>query len=529
MTTSSKPRVSVTPGDWDAIGNALGADFKRKRNKLIAVISKITEDQQKVLGKFVVADGQAYMLDGVDRQPYRIDARDARFCAFLAYRYGLERSEPVTKSLVNMLEAMARARGERVAVHRFAWYNREAGELYLSRYDGTAWRLDGRRFDIVANGDGVLFLDDDDAESAGDFDPTPTVQGTIPDGGLFRLLVDDLSWRSPEDGGASPHLTPSTQSALLKTWIHCVAFTSVMATRPILLLEGVKGSGKTAAIQRIQLALTGKSYPMIIGESAEDFGVQLLRSPVVCLDNVDSNKPWLRDAMCTYTSSGGDRKRKRYSDTDYVNVRPEGLIAVTSRNPTTFRRDDLADRCLVLRLDRRVGDFAGSEIFDDVRAARPKMFAEYLCRLNMVVARLRDMERRRHAHRLADFAQLAHAVGEGSLGASPDDVAAWLRAAEAEREALTLESDPLIIALDRWMPEGIGHSVTAAELYAALARRAGDAGVKWYDNARALASRISNIGPAIENRYNVVIHRSPSHAGVFRYTFAPRASERAVD
>lgn len=516
--TVSKPRISTTSDGWEHTERILGADFKRRRGKLIQLLSKIMDDQAASDGKWILADDQPYLLDGVDRKPYRIDARDTRFKTLMAYRYGIEPGEPTMRALTSLMEASTRVRGQDVEVHRFSWFDRERYVLYLSRYDGTAWKLDGERCTIVQNGAEVLFLDDDDAEPVrGDVDPTPTIQGTPPDGNLFKLLVEDLSWRDDVGSG----LTPDVQRALLSVWIHAVAFQSMLATRPILLLEGSKGSGKTVAVQRIQLALTGQTFPLIIGENEEDFGVQLLRSPIACLDNVDSNKPWLRDAMCTFTSSGGTKRRKRYSDTDQVRVKPETLIAVTSRNPTTFRRDDVADRCLVLRLERRSA-FSGSWIFDNVRAARPKMYAEWLWRLNATLRALREMDTTSYANnRLADYAHLTHAVGQGSLGASAEEVGKWLAAAEAEREMLTLETDPLIVALDAWLPSNYDVSFTAIELHQALSKAFSSKGTgqSFYQNPRALASRIANVTPALEHRYGCSVQRSPAHSGVFRYTF----------
>ena len=137
-------------------------------------------------------------------------------------------------------------------------------------------------------------------------------------------------------------------------WIFALALPDMMPTKPILLLEGAMGSGKTAAVQLLQYALMGESRPMILQRNKEDdFGVLLLRSPIALFDNTDSYIDWVPDAICAYTTAGVWNKRRLYTDDESMVIKPHAFIAIASKNPASFRREDVADSCVILRLVRR--------------------------------------------------------------------------------------------------------------------------------------------------------------------------------
>lgn len=506
--------VGLAASGWEVAASVLGADFRRAREQIIKLTSHFVEDQEKNDGLFIMADDTPYVLDAHLRQPIKIDSRDGRWVHLLTTRYGLEQNTPAFKSVTAFLAARAKELGQPTETHRFVWYKPDEKVLYVSQYNGSMWRLDGENITTVPNGKGVLFLDDDQGEEC------PTVQIGNHGGILRKSLVDDLRFRQ----GCS---SIDQQRILLMTWLLAIPFGSIHATKPLLLLEGEKGSGKSVAIQRIQLALTGRTFATTLSKDEESLAVQLMYQPISLLDNMDSNQAWVRDTLCTFLSGGGWARRKRYSDQDMVMTRPEAWITVTSRHPATFRRDDIADRTLILRMERRADDFSGSWIFDRVRELRGLLIGEWLWLLNGIVAALRAQPQVANKHRLADFAHVALAASR-VMGLSEDEVSAALVAAEGEREALMLDDDPLVGPLASWLevPGNRGRALSTVELWrelAAIATQQG--GTNFYQNARSLAQRMKHVIPAVETRFGVDVVRGLSQMKTAIFTFVSRSSE----
>src|SRR5690606_19245477 len=142
-------------------------------------------------------------------------------------------------------------------------------------------RLTGGEVEIVSAGeDGIFFADDDGG--------VPCEPDIAPHG----VLLDKLTNLHFAESGLSG-ITPDQQRKALIIWMFALAFPDLMPTKPLLLLEGTQGSGKSATCQLIQLALMGASSPMILSKNKEDdFGVLLLRSPIAVFDNTDSYIDW---------------------------------------------------------------------------------------------------------------------------------------------------------------------------------------------------------------------------------------------
>lgn len=497
----------------------------------------VTHEKRKgTANPFVVANGKAYLLDQHKCRLYRIELKDDEFLGYLYSRYGFNGQETTTKHLVSSLRAHTFANGARRDVHRFVHYDRVAQVLYVSRYDGTCYRLDGSgEFKRVANGDGVLFLDDDRGVTCNE-----PVIGNHHE--LFKQLIDDLNYVPTTAGATAGSMSPEIQKTCLGVWMFAIAFPDLMPTKPLLLVEGLAGSGKTTALQRIAHTLHGRDKPLTVTKKEDpDFGVKILRSPIAILDDVNTHIEWLQDTLCTYATGGTWITRKKYKDDEEHEIKPESFLSITTNNPTTFRQGQLADRCLVLRLHRRVGDFTSAEqLLAQVDDWRPELQGEWLYWLNEIVRELRKPQRLMTSpYRMADFARLAHLIGRvlnqpaGPPGNwSPEAVDEMLGAMQAERDALVLEGDTLPALLDKWLDgthEGQpneGREVSARDLHAELALIATTANVEFtarYKNALALSARLRSASAALSRRFEVA--KAKGNGNLAEYSFQRRRGE----
>jgi len=536
------------------------------------VYNRVFDLESRIGSTFIYANGKPYFLDGMSRRLFEIDPKNADFTGLLGSRYTLFSSDKLTHEVISRLDAFTREQGIRREIRRFAYYDTRKQVLYLSRYDGTCYRLDGtyghggggHGFPIVNNGDGVLFYDDDRGVPC---NPIISAHGK-----LLPTLIDDLQYAETTGGG----LTPKSQRCLLAIWTFALAFPDLLPAKPLLLIEGQKGSGKTAAIQRIQLAIHGRAFPRSIGKHDEEgFGVTLLRSgPVTLIDNVDTYLEWFQDALCAYATGGGWKRRKKYSDSDEIEIHPQSFIALATRNPSTFQRDDVADRCLIIRLERRQ-DRANylplSMLMDQIHQHRAVLYGEWLYYLNEIVARLRARTVDAPvAHRLADFAHLAHVVAavlndetraytpalrnfasdyatlQEQFDAAPDDytrhavrlvmvqreiehraaedtllfnVEEMLHAAQEERDVLASENEPLIDVLFKWMDntQNHGRAVRAVDLFRELAEIAQKEQWRFCKSVKALASKLRTTEGALARHFKVT--RRDVHGGNTVYEF----------
>lgn len=437
-----------------------------------------------------VPGGQLYMILGLDNQVLSLPTHGGdEFFAYLHEWYGLARSESYAKLLYETLRAYVGRHGSKTELRRFAVFKTATQTTYISAYNGRMYKIDGSTItDEPMGEDGVFFANDDNG-----FHCSPDVQNH----GILIPRVTDINFAPSGLSGISPE----QQKRALVIWMFALAFPDLMPTKPVLLVEGVKGSGKTSCAAQLQLILFGHDRRLITRKSKEDdFGVTLLRSPIALLDNLDTYIDWIPDAVAAYTTGGEWSSRKLYTDDEHLIIKPHAFLAVTTRNPASFRRDDVADRCLILRLERRKSFTPEArrkrEILDD----RPRLLGEYLWYVGQIIEELRrdndlDMS---ESERMADFAALGRVVGR-VLGWESNSIDELMQALQGERDAFINEDDPLIELVNRWLvykpqgrPGNIGRLISVTQMHAELETLAQAAQIEWRDSSRTLASKIKS-------------------------------------
>lgn len=461
-----------------------------KRNVVESAAGAVMKHLRETSGVLLSTAGEAFLFDAVDRRVYRVSTRDRGFLAWLWVRFGLP-ADTTARLVAQAVDANSMAIGDDVPTARFVYWDAERQTLFVSRYDGTMYKLTGdETIAVVPNGDGVIFLDDDGGTAC---------EAIVARHELYAgSLINDLQYATKTAGG----LTAIEQQCLFAIWTVALAFPQFLPTKPLLLIDGQAGSGKTSSLQRIQAALHGKVFAHSIGQASgakDDFGVMLLRSPIALIDNTDTLVEWLRDELCAYTTGGGWIRRKKFSDIDEIEIRPQAFVALATKNPQTFRRDDIADRTILIRLERREGRGGYSpmdELLGAVKKLRPKLFGEWLWICNQVVGKIRaGLPKLSSPHRMADFARLALTIGP-VLGYSSDMVESALLGSQRERQAFLQENDTLPDLLDRWASYGedgvpnLTRTVKLLDLYRELATIAKTFSISFFKSPATLGARL---------------------------------------
>ncbi len=474
------------------------------RGRLISGWNYILEREISSGTQFLIANpgGGLYAVLGENNEVIQLPRAGRggdRWHSYFHSIYGFGEREEFARFVYDSLRSYAIEHGTKVELRRFSAFDSVSKTIYLSSYDGRQWRIDGTNVERVPVGeDGVFFADDDGGV---------TVEPEIGDHGMLIPRLTNLNFAERGLSG----ITAEQQRKAFTVWIFALALPDLMPTKPILLLEGAQGAGKSATVQLLQYALMGDARPMILQRNKEDdFGVQLLRSPIAIFDNTDSYIEWVPDAICAYTTAGLWTKRKLYTDDESMTIRPHAFIAIASKNPASFRREDVADRCVIMRLERRSEFTSFKQLKDSILADRPRLFGEYLWLLNRIVAELRAIDGdivQAETHRMADFAALARVVGR-VLGWPDQEVDDLMYALQGERDAFINEEDPLVDVLHKWIayrprnaPGNIGREVTATQLCTELDTIAQGNQIPWKHTPRTIAQKIRS--PHVEREFHV--------------------------
>lgn len=472
---------------------------------------------------------KCYLFEGRSCRLYNID--DQAFPNYLYNTYGLNPIDRETKQLVAALKAFASAKGLIRDMRRFSYWDKNAQALYISGYDQSCYRIIGHEdvfigVTFIPNGHGpVIFIDDDGGKPLQD----PQLGNHRR---LFRELIDDLQYAPTTAGGMSPE----QQKMCLTVWIFMLAFAGYMETKPLLLVEGAKGSGKSLCLQRIAAAIHGKAEAQPVAKKEDhDFPVKILRSPIMILDDVNEAVDWIRDMLCTYVTGGVFVRRQLYTnDSQYV-IKPMSFLSITTNNPVTFRQDQLADRCLIIRLESRKendGNLGTNVLLDRIESFRDEIFGEWLTWLNEIVIELhKRIPAPKTRTRLAEFANLAHVIGRVFMRHDPADgpggdwsveaVNLMLEALEEERSALIMDAnDPLIDAIGRWLDISVNQRriIRLVDLHSELAMSAATANRQFpWRTPNGLHRRLREAQAALAHHFVVTCENNENNVTLYSF------------
>ena len=413
--------------------------------------------------------------------------------AWLADCLAVNRSERVFQFVASAVETEGLSERS-TAIHPAAFFAARPGACYISNGPGRMARLSAGRVELVDNGtDGILFPVDACLEPWALVEPRDPFESCA----LFRDMA-----------AAAPH-----GPMLFRLW--ATALPADGKTKPPLCVTAPVGAGKTALVRGL-FALLGlpETVNAVTKTGEGDFWTAVDAGGLVCFDNCDTRVDWLADALAAAATAGTFTKRRLYTDRDRVTLRARAAIALTSANPTFAADAGLADRLLVVRLNRRTGETAESALFDEVRAARDAGLSWIAHTLAGALADVAPVPSGLNA-RHPDFAALAVRIGR-AMGREAEAVNA-MRAAEADKHLFNLENDAVGAALLELVSAGPFEG-TAGALLEAL--KVIDPAFEGRLSDKRLGKRLSKLWPHLENTLGARKERD-SDTKNWRYSFRP--------
>ncbi len=327
--------------------------------------------------------------------------------------------------------------GKVIDVVRVAHWDEQSQMLRVSRFDGTVYRLDGCTIEEESNGDGpVLF---DDAFYWQSYTPDYSANGAVLDWSLRSVPCWD---------GSTDELT-----LLYKCWWLATFFTELCPTRPVLIMKGEKGSGKTMALRIILRMVLGPAVDVSgVPDRADAFTALTSNSHIVVLDNMDELVKEIRDKIASLSTGKVDELRRLYTTNETQRIPYRCWLAVTSRTPDTLQRDDLVDRLLILPL-RRIQDAnrtREAHFLQEVIANRDRWWGDCLSTLNKVIAEIRrNGIPERGGHRMEDWAALSTVIARAE--GQQDAWESGLKDSKNRQADFLLEDDVLVQGIESWL------------------------------------------------------------------------------
>jgi hypothetical protein len=194
-------------------------------------------------------------------------------------------------------------------------------------------------------------------------------------------------------------------------------------------------------------------------------------------------------------------------------LRPRAWVIVTTANPTFANDSGLADRLLVVRMERRDEDESRDEkISDEIRAARDAGLSHIAHTLCLALADTVPVESGINP-RHPDFGEFAIRIGR-ALGKEAEAIVA-LQAAEADKASFCLENDSIASALISYLGQQGQFSGVAADLVPHLVSI--DPELDGKLSAKRLGKRLSTLWPHLEKL--VKAQKETNRIGVTVFTF----------
>ncbi|MFI5342515.1 MAG: DUF3854 domain-containing protein, partial [Candidatus Methylomirabilales bacterium] len=406
------------------------AAFEKRR----AIADLITKDLRERGRLLWTPDGPLFFMTKTRTVSHLVEP-PIDLAALLA-RYGLNPSESEYTYVTHHLRVEAHTRGTRCEAHRLAYYDTRAGVLYVSCFDGSVYRLDGAALVCGDNGENGVYFRDDPG-----WTPWEPDLGSSHD--VWRpLLVDPVNF-------ARGYVAIEDLRRIWALWTYAPFFGTHIPTRPLNVLVGPKGGGKSFAFKKLLVALFGPAADVLALERDREDGfiAAVTASPIAVFDNADAKVPWLEDHLARVVTGADISRRELYTTNTLARFHHRCFVGLTARTPQ-FRREDVAERALIFpvaELQRKLPERA---IIQEVMDQRGRLWGELLQDLNAIVAILKQRQRPQPTtFRLADFAdfclQIAASEPEGAR-----HVARALAHMQVQQADFALADDPLLPALE---------------------------------------------------------------------------------
>lgn len=360
--------------------------MQKTRNRLNEILALINIDRDLI---YCEKKSEAYLIN---KKVNKFDQACMKIGGGLCDHYLIALSQDNNLGLITETElkhvnsnlyGLAKYKGKKQTVHTRVAYSAKKEVIYIFDGKNNVYRIDGGNIDI--NSDKKIrfnMLENFDVKLV----PKPDVENCN-----INLLQSYIN-------------TSEDDYKLIVTFILNCFFTN--SHYPLLLLNGVAGSGKSIITQMIK-TLVDPSPVMLRNqfESKEDLVIAVQHCHLVDLNNCKPMKK-LEDTLCTILSGGVLTKRKKFTDSKQTVLYTHNPVVVNGIGET-ISQDDLLDRTIKVRTRQFDGDGVDlkpeTQLLAEFKQDLPYILGGILVCLQKVLSRKNAIEQPKSLPRMADF------------------------------------------------------------------------------------------------------------------------------
>lgn len=445
-----------------------------------------------------------YYFDKNRKLTYQIYRKDPDYSIFL-HCIGLAENEMIARIITKRLQKHCLLTGREVDIKKFCYFDRKNFTIYLDlrNKQNQILKITTSNMDIVDNGtDGIMFQRCQGSP----------IQVKVPlsenSGKFEEMILDRINFDTEETG-----LTVEEQQVLFELFFMALFFESIFPTKPLLLMYGVKGSGKSFSLRIMGKLLFGDEWNLssVTSDNERDIKVASLHKSFLAIDNADSRIKWMNDFLAKMATGEQFEERQMRENFVYLSMKPSCFIGLTARTPK-FRRDDIADRLLILSVKPLEDNFIPeNDLLDELEEHRGKLWTEIIYKLQIILRQLQQGQKKtfKTKFRMADFYSFAcKIVGE-------EKVKDIFRKLQQEQYDFSLDEDPLYELLQIYIEDEEtieGEFLSGKDLFFKLSSLAERHRIKFhYNNVLSLTVKLRHLWKGIQTKFDCEIKKDRNY------------------
>ncbi len=384
---------------------------------------------------------EGYWFDVQSKQLMPLDSE--KFRSFLFVRLEVNQMDTPFDWILSELKDRVAEQAPKVEPHAYSYFDEKKSVLYVNNKPGRVIRITPDNVEEIDNGEGCLFLWDEDWE---EFEIVKS------DGihTIEKLLYSEYSLDASKEALGLEELT-----VLLDCYVQSVFFRSIVLHRPLLAHIGPFACGKTTMLVLIGIVLFGKNFEVLgLEEQKQDAAVAYVTNSVFgVFDNADERIKWLPDLLARIVTRQKIPRRKLYTTNTLVKYPADCLLGITART-THWARPDIISRALIVKFKQPETWHDEQKTKQTVIEHRNELISSLIIRAQEIIKRLEQTKSEQYESpsRLASF----YSFGMRASFDSALFQVAFSKALSIQN-ALAAEEEEILLAVIRaWRDNSIG-------------------------------------------------------------------------
>lgn len=471
-------------------------------DKLDDIVRLILNDQISI-GRFFYNDGGAYFFSSKTKKLFNID--QTQYSMSLANDYGLYRETQEFNAVLSKMEEHANFSGKKIQVCNFSYFDVDNNESIVYDNDGGVFIIpQGKSIKFGLNGYKDKFFTQREHDSI--------IYKKNSTGYFKKYIIDICNFTANEN----TLLEPDQQKLLFTIWFYSLFYPNLLPTKPILVMTGEFGSGKSTIQRLIGKLLFGNNFNVSTIQGERDFLTSVINKYYLVYDNVDINEEWVRNAIASLSTGFKVEVRKLYSNMEMFHADPIAYLAMNSMGQSIYKRPDIASRLLIFRTKKLQQTISEAVLYGDIARFRHQILSEVLDTLSHINQYIKPEISFNSSFRMADFAQLGYKIATAFNKA--EEFKLILQILISEQTSLPLEDNALVDLIDRWLDERKDKDwISTGDLYAQLYKLSSNTGLNLpFKNSQGLGRAITLSLENLKSIFFIDQHRGHSNKMMWR-------------